>query len=735
MKNRLILSFVLLLCIIEARATHIVGGQLFITENKGSFYNYNIGLTMYFDALNGNPGAEDGFVNIYVFRKRDNASMGFVRAPKIGRKSVSYTNPLCGIASTETIQITYGIDLRLETVNFNDPGGYYMVWDRCCRNGTITNIKSPGDAGSLFYLEFPPISKNNADFHNSSPRFPEIQGDYACVNSPFFFNFGGTDADGDSLAYRLITPMQGFSTKDQPSVQAIGSSNYPTLTWIDGITTANIIPGPKPLTIDSKSGMLSVTPGNLGLYVFSVQVDEYRNGVKIGTLTRDFQLKVVDCPKMEKPKLLFKQKGTSGFYNSNQIVTIAKDDPNCFEVLVTDPTINELLQVKGRAIDHSQNYFTVLPAQYRTSVVNDTMRFQICLDECFVTYDNRPIRIELIAQDESCPVPLMDTLVIYIRREGGLNNVPVVSTSLQSEYVHVTAGAPVSFTVFGKDSDSDSLTLSGSGQNFTLESKSMVFNMVAGKASVLQKFTWVPPCNAIEGDTLKVDFTAKDLRCAGNPLAGSKTIYFIIDQSPNSPPSVITSLNAPTVSYTLSSSGGITFDVTATDPDTNTITLNGQGRGFNLNDVGMSFENKSGIGQISSGFLWNPDCSIMKGDTNQSFTIDFITQDKTCLAARDTTSVTLKLSDYQAETVVDLPNVITPNGDGKNDCLIFSELPSGSCLDQFKDITVFNRWGKQVYYSKNKDQNWCPNSISAGYFLYIIQYTQKSYKGGLTVLK
>ena len=735
MKNRLILSFVLLLCIFEARATHIVGGQLFITENKGSFYNYNIGLTMYFDALNGNPGAEDGFVNIYVFRKRDNASMGFVRAPKIGRKSVSYTNPLCGIASTETIQITYGIDLRLETVNFNDPGGYYMVWDRCCRNGTITNIKSPGDAGSLFYLEFPPISKNNTDFHNSSPKFPEIQGDYACVNSPFFFNFGGTDADGDSLTYRLITPLQGFSTKDQPSVQAIGSSSYPTLTWIDGITTANIIPGPKPLAIDSKSGMLSVTPGNLGLYVFSVQVDEYRNGVKIGTLTRDFQLKVVDCPKMEKPKLLFKQKGSSGFYNSNQIVTIKKDDPNCFEVMVTDPTINELLQVKGRTIDQTQNYFTILPAQYRTSVANDTMRFQICLDECFATYDNRPIRIELIAQDESCPVPLMDTLVIYIRREGGLNNVPVVSTSLQSEYVHVSAGVPLSFTVFGKDPDSDSLTLSGAGQNFTLASKSMLFTMVAGKASVQQKFTWVPPCNAIEGDTLKVDFTAKDLRCTGNPLAGSKTIYFIVDQSPNSPPSVSTSLNAPTVSYALSSSGGITFDVTATDPDTNTITLAAQGRGFSLKDVGMSFENKTGTGQISSGFSWNPDCRIMKGDTNQSFTIDFITQDKTCLAAKDTTSVTLRLSDYKSETVIDLPNVITPNGDGKNDCLIFNELPSGSCLDEFRDITIFNRWGKQVYYSKNKNQNWCPNSISAGYYFYVIQYTQKSYKGGLTVLK
>jgi len=735
MKNRLILSFVLLLCILEARATHIVGGQLFITENKNANYTYNIGLTMYFDALNGNPGAEDINVRIYVFRKRDNFLMGFIQAPKIGRKSVSYTNPACGIASTETIQITYGTDVILSPENFSDPGGYYMVWDRCCRNGTITNIKSPGDAGSLFYLEFPPVVKNNITFRNSSPKFPEIQGDYACVNSPFFFNFGGTDADGDSLTYRLITPMQGFSTKDQPSVQPIGSSNYPTLTWIDGITTANIIPGPKPLTVDQKTGMLSVTPGNIGLYVFSVQVDEFRNGVKIGTLTRDFQLKVVDCPKQEKPKLLFKQKGSSTFYNSNQIITFKDGDPNCFEVMVTDPTINDLINVEGRALDQSQNYFSLLPAQYRTTVVNDTMRFQVCLDECFVTYDNRPIRIELVAKDESCPVPLMDTLVIYIRRPASGNNTPVVTTSLQSDYVHVSAGVATAFTVYGKDPDADSLTLSAAGQNFTLASQSMSFKPLSGKASVQQNFSWVPPCNAVQGDTLVVNFTANDLRCVGNPLAGSKPVYFIIDQSPNTPPSVATSLSDPRVTYMLSSSGGIEFLVTATDPDTNSITLTAQGRGFDLDKVGMSFAGKTGTKQISSQFSWNPDCSMMNGDTNQTFTIDFITQDKTCAAATDITSVELKLSDFAAKMEIDLPNVITPNGDGKNDCLIFNELPSGNCADQFKDITIFNRWGKQVYYTKDKNQSWCPDSISAGYYLYVIQYTQKSHKGGLTVLK
>ena len=561
MKKRFILIILMLFALSQAYATHIVGGQLFITENPGNYYNYNLGLTMYFDALNGNPGAEDPFVTIYVFRKRDNQSVGYLQAPKIERKSVTYTNPLCGISSLETYMITYSSNLRLEGTDFSDPGGYYMVWDRCCRNGTITNIKAPGDAGSLFYLEFPALFKNNANFKNSSPVFPPIKGDYACVNSPFFFDFGGTDADGDSLTYTLITPMQGFSDKNNPSVQARGSSNYPRLTWIDGVTVDNVIPGPKPLTVNKNTGMLSVTPGSVGLYVFAVQVDEYRNGVKLGSLTRDFQLKVVDCPKMDPPKLMLKPKGSSTYYTENQIITVKEGDPNCFEVMVTDPTINQIIRVKGRAANNSKDYFSILPAEFKTAIANDTLRFEICLDECFVTYDNRPIKIELIAEDESCPVPLMDTLNIYIRRQQSGNNAPEVTTSLPGQYVHVTAGLPVKFTVFGKDADKDSLALSGRGQDFNMTDMAMVFKPASGKAQVQQDFTWIPPCNAKKGDTLAVDFKVEDMRCPGNPLAVAKPVYFVVDESPNTPPVVNTTLDKPEITYTIGNSTAISFDV------------------------------------------------------------------------------------------------------------------------------------------------------------------------------
>jgi gliding motility-associated-like protein len=735
MKIRLLVSLSFLLITLHSQATHIVGGQLFITENPNSYYNYKMGLTMYFDALNGNPGAEDGAANLYIFRKRDNAAIGYIPVPKVERKSVTYSNPECGIANLETYMITYSADVRLESSLFDDAQGYYMIWDRCCRNGTITNIQAPGDAGSLFYLEFPPIVKNGSQFRNSSPVFPPIQGDYACVGNPFFFNFGGTDADGDSLAYSLMTPMQGFSDKNTPSTTGRGSSNYPRLTWINGISEANMIPGPKPLTVDPKTGMLSVTPGTTGLYVFAVKVDEYRKGVKIGTLTRDFQLKVVDCPKMDAPKLLFKPVGMNTYYTQNEIINVKSGDPNCFEVMVTDPTVNQLIRVNGRTINSTKNYFSLLPAQFVTKISNDTLRFQLCLDDCFITYDNRPLRIELIAEDQSCPIPLTDTLTIFIRRDNSLNNAPTVTTSLSSDYVHVTAGVPVNFTVYGNDSDKDSIALTGQGKGFALTTMAMKFANINGRTAVQQNFSWTPPCNARQGDTLTVDFRVQDLRCDANPYSSSKPVYFIVDKSLNTAPAVTTSLSSQSISYNLASGKGISFDVTASDPDTNTITLAASGRGFELKKLGMTFLDKSGKLKLTSPYAWTPSCELLQGESEKTFIIDFVSVDKGCTAATDATSVEITLRDDESGPMPEIPNVITPNGDGKNDCFVFDDLPEGSCSNRFIDITIFNRWGKRVFYTKTKSLNWCPTNISGGYYYYLIQYSSKSYKGGLTVLK
>ncbi|HEY4651282.1 MAG TPA: gliding motility-associated C-terminal domain-containing protein, partial [Pontibacter sp.] len=57
-----------------------------------------------------------------------------------------------------------------------------------------------------------------------------------------------------------------------------------------------------------------------------------------------------------------------------------------------------------------------------------------------------------------------------------------------------------------------------------------------------------------------------------------------------------------------------------------------------------------------------------------------------------------------------LPNIITPNGDGKND--VFRPDPKARFIKSVK-FTVFNRWGVKVYEGNDKDINW-PGTDSNG---------------------
>lgn len=77
-----------------------------------------------------------------------------------------------------------------------------------------------------------------------------------------------------------------------------------------------------------------------------------------------------------------------------------------------------------------------------------------------------------------------------------------------------------------------------------------------------------------------------------------------------------------------------------------------------------------------------------------------------------------------------IPNLMTPNNDGKNDQFEILGLPGGSTLN------VFNRWGNVVYQSNDYDNLWTGNSISDGVYYYdLLLPDGNKYKGWLQVLK
>ena len=82
---------------------------------------------------------------------------------------------------------------------------------------------------------------------------------------------------------------------------------------------------------------------------------------------------------------------------------------------------------------------------------------------------------------------------------------------------------------------------------------------------------------------------------------------------------------------------------------------------------------------------------------------------------------------------IDIPNIFTPNGDGKNDALSFEGLlnyPSGSTL------IVKNRWGKEVYFSSSYKNDWSPRDLPEGTYYYILKVpTEEEFAGYINLTR
>lgn len=294
----------LLLTATGLHATHIIGGDISMQAVGTTPGLFRIQLNQYWDETKTGTGNRDPFVTLLIYRKQNPALIDTLRLTLQEALPLTFNNSACAKSlKLNFTEARYVETHQFDPARYTDPGGYYMVWERCCRNDALTNAVSVGSAGvaMVFYLEFPPMRANNQPLVNSSPDFGIPNGDYICINKPFTFNAGATDADGDQLRYSLVTPLNGYTNRTRPLGDNSVKTDYPTVTWAPGISLSNIIPGRPPLSIDPTTGQLSVRATTQGLFLFTVQCEEFRNGQRIGLVRRDFQLPVIDCSRTTPP--------------------------------------------------------------------------------------------------------------------------------------------------------------------------------------------------------------------------------------------------------------------------------------------------------------------------------------------------------------------------------------------------------------------------------------------------
>lgn len=286
-----------------AHASHLVGGEMTYVRLAGN--TIRVTLTVYRDNINGQAAFDGDFTApnpapCVISFYNDNGT--FLEAIEVDLDNVELVNiqlqpcqdELPGI---ETQQGTYTFDINLNTISgFNPAQGVTLVYGRCCRNDIIQNLSVPEDQGFSTLVRVPPMA-----IQNSSPVFNSFE-QYLCVNRANQIDFSATDADGDSLYYFLCDPYLGLDNQDPAADEFTLNSGgtypnygppYNTVIWDGGYSATNPFGGT--MALNGNTGIMNATPTTQGVFVMGVCVSEYRNGVLLSTVSRDFQYLVSTC--------------------------------------------------------------------------------------------------------------------------------------------------------------------------------------------------------------------------------------------------------------------------------------------------------------------------------------------------------------------------------------------------------------------------------------------------------
>lgn len=273
----------------EAKATHIVGGELYYDYLGNN--DYLVTLKVYRDCINGqapfdNPASVGVYdVNGNLIQNLQLSLPGFTTLP------VSLNNPCYqppgGVCVEEAIYIT--------TVNLPPiPGGYTLCYQRCCRNATILNLNNPLSVGSTFSCTIPGTGVAPG---NSNPRYDSLPPLFMCANVPFSFLHSATDPDGDLLVYTFCDPYDGGSqTNPMPSPPT--PPPFMAVPWLNPYSANYPINSNPAMNINQNTGLITGTPNQVGQWVFAVCVEEWRNNQLISTSRREYQVNVTLCPNL-----------------------------------------------------------------------------------------------------------------------------------------------------------------------------------------------------------------------------------------------------------------------------------------------------------------------------------------------------------------------------------------------------------------------------------------------------
>ena len=261
------------------QATHVRAGEITTKRVSNTSLTYSMTLTAYYDEIGGRDAARDASNVLFCFGDGTQRQVDRVSIRQLGRGTSinSYTT-----VYTYAGPDTYRISARI--IN---------------RNDKTRNING-GQSLEINFFVTTTISVIGSLGLNSTPVLLNPPVDSARIGQKYCHNPAAYDIDGDSLAYRIAIPQQSNSNanNDDPNAcQSFPVTRYqlPHLVVPPGKTEAG--GAGATFTVNAKTGDVCWdAPVEAGQYNYAFIIEEWRNGVLIGEITRDVQVVVVDGP-------------------------------------------------------------------------------------------------------------------------------------------------------------------------------------------------------------------------------------------------------------------------------------------------------------------------------------------------------------------------------------------------------------------------------------------------------
>lgn len=334
MKTKILTLLFCLSATLPLLASHIVGAELFYDYLGGN--NFRVTLKLYrncsMSCTQCAPYGDPEYVQIF-----DSLGNYVDSIPMALPTQIDYVP-----STVNSCMDTSNIDVCITQAFYTGtkvlppiPGGYTLVYERCCRNSAIMTI--PQNTGAAYTAHI----SNDRFLTNSSPRFTQRPPKFICNGYFLQFDNSATDPDGDSLSYSLVDALDYTNSAAcvNPSPGGAGSgcptSAYPPpfipVAYYSPNSATNPTNNPSNsgnLQIDPSTGLLTGTPNQTGIFVVAVAVSEYRHGVYIDQTIRDYQFNIVPCniPTVTLPYL-------PGTYNPSTNIGV-------YENICSDLTVN-----------------------------------------------------------------------------------------------------------------------------------------------------------------------------------------------------------------------------------------------------------------------------------------------------------------------------------------------------------------------------------------------------------